>query len=132
MSITITRSIDVEDAIRTALKDHITTYCRPLPEKFTVPCLLVQATGGSSEATASGIGKIDTFMVVIDSRAVEEETALRNLRNAVAIVEKYRPVGVSYVAVNSLYSWGVDPVRPDLAMCSATLIVTAHREKVTI
>ncbi len=132
MSITITRSIDVEDAIRTALKDHITTYCRPLPEKFTVPCLLVQATGGSSEATASGIGKIDTFMVVIDSRAVEEETALRNLRNAVAIVEKYRPVGVSYVAVNSLYSWGVDPVRPDLAMCSATLMVTAHREKVTI
>ena len=132
MSITITRSIDVEDAIRTALKDHITTYCRPLPEKFTVPCLLVQATGGSSEATASGIGKIDTFVVVIDSRAVEEETALRNLRNAVAIVEKYRPVGVSYVAVNSLYSWGVDPVRPDLAMCSATLMVTAHREKVTI
>ena len=132
MSITITRSIDVEDAIRTALNDHITTYCRPLPEKFTVPCLLVQATGGSSEATASGIGKIDTFMVVIDSRAVEEETALRNLRNAVAIVEKYKPVGVSYVAVNSLYSWGVDPVRPDLAMCSATLMVTAHREKVTI
>ena len=75
---------------------------------------------------------MDTFTVVLDARADLEETALEYLRNAVAILESSRGSGISHTEINSLYSWGTDPVRPDLAMCSATLLVTAHRETVTI
>lgn len=129
---TIYRSIDVEDAIRSALEPYMDAYCRPLPEKFTAPCVLVQGTGGDTEATATGKGKVDTFVVVLDSRADIEADALEQLRNAVAILETTKNKGFSHVEVNSLYSWGDDPIRPDLAMCSATLMVTAHREAVTL
>ena len=132
MSITINRSIDVEDAIRTALDPYMTAYCPPLPESFTVPCILVQATGGDTDATASGKGKVDSFGVTIDSRANEESDALEALRTAVAIITETKDAGYAHAEVNSLYSWGVDPVRPDLAMCSAALVVTAHRETITI
>ena len=132
MSMTIYRSIDVEDAVRTALDPYLKAYCRPLPEDFSTLCILVSATGGDSEATASGKGKVDTFTVVLDSRAHIESDALEYLRTAVAILEKTDTTGFSYAAVNSLYSWGTDPVRPDLAMCSATLVVTAHREVISI
>lgn len=131
MSITINRSIDVEDAVRGVLAPYMTVYCRPLPAGFTTPCILVQATGGDTEASISGKGKIDSFAVTIDARAKEEADALELLRNAVAILTE-QGSGYAYAAVNSLYSWGVDPVRPDLAMCSASLTVTAHRETVNI
>lgn len=133
MSITINRSIDAEDAVRSALSEYMTAYCAPLPANFEMPCVLVQTTGGDSERTSAGTGKVDTFMVVIDSRARTEEEALTTLRNAVGILEKVGgSCGLSYVEVNSLYSWGTDPVRPDIAMCSATLLIKAHRERVTI
>lgn len=132
MSITINRSIDVENAIRSALDLYMDAYCPPLPEDFSTPCILVQATGGETDATASGKGKVDTFVVTLDARANEEADALEALRSAVAIITETKNAGYASAAVNSLYSWGTDPVRPDLAMCSATLVVTAHRETVTI
>lgn len=128
----ITRSIDIEDAVRLALSDYMTTYCRPLPASFTVPSILVTETGGDSEGTATGKGKVDTFVVVLDSRAETEAEALENLRTAVGILEATKTKGFGHVEVNSLYSWGVDPVRPDLAMCSATIMITAHRETITL
>lgn len=132
MSRTIYRSIDIEDAIRSALAPYMTVYCRPLPEKFDTPSVLVQGTGGETEASASGKGKVDTFTVVLDSRADIEADALELIRTAVAILETTKDEGFAYVAINSLYSWGTDPARPDLAMCSATLQVKAHREVITI
>lgn len=133
MSITIHRSIDIEDAVRTTLADYMTAYCAPLPSDFTVPCVLVTLTGGGSEAANTGKGKTDAFTVVIDARADTESEALEYLRNAVGILETSgNSNGVAHVEVNSLYSWGTDPVRPDLAMCSATLIISAHRETVTL
>lgn len=132
MSITITRSVDIEDAIRETLDGYMTTYCPPLPADYTLPCILVQATGGDTASTNTGKGKVDTFMVVLDSRADTESEALEALRNAIGILESTKTEGFSHVEVNSLYSWGTDPVRPDLKMCSAALQVTAHRETVTI
>lgn len=132
MSITVYRSIDIEDAIRAALAPYMSAYCRPLPENFDIPSVLVQGTGGETEASASGKGKVDTFTVVLDSRAEIEADALELIRTAVAILETTKDEGFAYVAINSLYSWGTDPARPDLAMCSATLQVKAHREVITI
>ena len=129
---TVSRSIDIEEAVRSVLADSLTCYCAPLPANFATPSILVTQTGGSSESTNTGKGKVDTFAVVLDARADLEETALEYLRNAVAILESSRGSGISHTEINSLYSWGTDPVRPDLAMCSATLLVTAHRETVTI
>lgn len=129
----ISRSIDIEDAVREVLLPYLTAYCAPLPENFVTPCILVQAVGGSSEVTASGKGKVDTFTVVLDSRAEFEGDALEYLRNAVGILEASTGSSIAYVATNSaIHSWGIDPARPDLAMCSATLLITAHRETVTI
>lgn len=129
----INRSIDIENAVRVVLSEYMTAYCRPLPAEYSLPNVLVTATGGDTASTSSGKGKVDTFMVVLDARAETEAEAMECIRNAVAILETAgRYGGVSHAEVNSLYSWGVDPVRPDLAMCSATLMVTAHRETVTI
>lgn len=121
----IQRSIDIEDTIRVALSDYITIYCRPLPEHFSLPCILVQQVGGSDTST------IDTFEVVLDSRADTEAEALELLRNAVGILRRIaetQTTAIRHVDVNSSGSWGADPVRPDLAMCSARLRVTAHLE----
>ena len=126
----IHRSIDIEDAVRTALSAYLTAYCAPLPANYDLPNILVTVTGGDSASASSGKGKVDTFMVVLDARANLEEEAMECLRNAIALLETNgRTAGISHVEVNSLYSWSTDPVRPDLAMCSATLMVTAHREK---
>lgn len=125
----IYRSIDIEDKIRETLSEHLNAYCAPLPAKFETPCILVQQTGGDTESTASGRGKIDTFVVSIDSRAKTEAEALEYLRTAIAILEASSG---TYSALNSHGSWGQDPVRPDLAMCTATLIIKAHRETISI
>lgn len=125
----ILRSIDIEDTVRGVLADHITTYCRPLPKDYTLPCILVSQVGGSD------VNQVDTFEVTLDARAEDEATALLTLRNAVGILRasvKTQTTPIRNITVNSSGSWGSDPVRPDLAMCSARIRVTAHLEKATL
>lgn len=123
----IERSIDVEDAVRLVLADHITTYCRPLPKDYSLPCILVSKVGGTDR------DKIDTFSVVLDARANTEYEADLTLRNAIGILKAANSeTAIRYVTVVSSGSWGTDPARPDLAMCSARLNVVAHIEHATI
>ena len=123
----IERSIDVEDAVRLALADHITAYCRPLPKDYGLPCILVSKVGGT------GRDRIDTFEVVLDARANTEYEADLTLRNAIGILKARRDdTAIRDGTVNSSGSWGSDPARPDLAMCSARLSIVAHVERATI
>ena len=125
----IKRQIDVEDEIRQALSEYITAYCRPLPAKFKMPCILIQQVGCTDEDT------IDTFNVVLDARAKTEAEAMETLRNPVGITKEIANRGntaLRYASINSSGSWGNDPARPDIAMCSATLRVVAHQEDHTI
>ena len=125
----IIRSIDIEDVIRTALSGHFTIYCRPLPEKFTVPSLEISSVGGTDE------NEVDTFDVILDARAQEDAEANELLRNAIGALKaiaKQQTTAIRHVTVNASGSWGSDPVRPDLAMYSARLRITAHQESITI
>lgn len=125
----INKSIDIEDIIRRALSSYITTYCRPLPKDFSLPSILVQRVGGSDNAT------VDSFEVVLDSRADTEADADETLRTAVGILKSVamrQTTELRHVSVNSSGSWGRDPVRPELAMCSARLTVIAHQIKVEV
>lgn len=125
----ILRSIDVENIVRLALTDYFAIYCRPLPAKFKVPSIEVQRVGGSDKNT------IDSFDIVLDARAETEEKADELLRNAIGVLKKIsddQTTAIRMVTVNSSGSWGTDPVRPDLAMCSARLNIVAHQEFTTI
>ena len=125
----IIRSIDIEDVIRTALSGHFTIYCRPLPAKFTVPSLEISSVGGTDE------NEVDTFDVVLDARAQEDAEAnelLRDALGALKAIAKQQTTAIRHVTVNASGSWGSDPVRPDLAMYSARLRMTAHQESITI
>ena len=125
----IIRSIDIEDVIRTALSGHFTIYCRPLPAKFTVPFLEISSVGGTDE------NEVDTFDVVLDARAQEDAGANELLRNAIGALKtiaKQQTTAIRHVTVNASGSWGSDPVRPDLAMYSARLRITAHQESIII
>ena len=125
----ILKPVDIEDECRNALKDFITTYNRPLPANYTIPNVLVTATGGSSKDT------IDTFTVVLDARAETDAEAVDVLNTAIGLIEAQASLQVGAlrsVFINSLYRWGSDPVRPDLKLCSATVLVTAHRQSLTI
>lgn len=122
-------SIDVEDAVRGALSPFFTIYCKPLPDKFTTPSLLVQVVGGSDTK------QIDTFEIVLDARAKVEGDAYELLRKAIGALKAIANDGntpIRYVKVNSSGSWGTDPVRPDLAMASARLQIVAHLEQTQI
>jgi len=121
----ILRPVDIEDQIRLALKDYLTVYVRPLPDNFTTPCILVTATGGSSENT------IDTFTVVLDARAKTDAEAFSLIRTAQGLLEAQAENqfgALRNVSTNSLARWGNDPARPDLKLCTLTVLVTAHRE----
>ena len=120
----INKSIDIEDEVRTALAPYLTAYCRPLPADYTLPNILITQVGGTDAQT------IDTFEVVLDARAKLEAEAFDCLRTAIAILKtmaKEQTTALRYVTVNSSGSWGTDPVRPDLAMCSARLAIVAHQ-----
>ena len=120
----ISKSIDIEEEIRSALSEYQTAYCRPLPAEYTLPHILITQVGGQTVQT------IDTFYVVLDSRAETEAAALDYLNTAIGIlkqVAKEQTTAIRHVTVNSSGSWGNDPVRPDLAMCSARLVVVAHQ-----
>lgn len=120
---------DIEDEIRLALKDYLTVYVRPLPDNFTLPSLLIRATGGRSENT------IDTFQVVIDARAKTDAEASELIRKALGVLEAQtasQTGALRNITVNSMANWGSDPVRPDLKLCTMTVLVTAHRSSLTI
>ena len=120
----INKSIDIEEEVRTALAPHLTAYCRPLPAEYDLPNILITQVGGTDAQT------IDTFEVVLDARAKLEAEAFDCLRTAIAILKttaKEQTTALRYVTVNSSGSWGNDPVRPDLAMCSARLAIVAHQ-----
>ena len=126
---TINRSIDIEEEVRTALLPYQTAYCRPLPAEYNLPNILITQVGGAQADT------IDTFEVVLDSRAETEADALGYLNTAVAILiqtAKEQTTALRHVTINTSGSWGADPVRPDLAMCSARIAVTAHRQIVEV
>ena len=123
------KSIDIEEEVRTALSPHQTAYCRPLPADYSLPNILVTQVGGTDA------DRVDTFEVVLDSRAETEAEALSYLNMAKAILiqtAKEQTTALRHVVVNSSGSWGADPVRPDLAMCSARISVTAHQQKVEV
>ena len=125
----IQTSVDIEYEVQKILAAYMTAYCRPLPADFTMPCVLITKVGGSDRDT------IDTTEIVIDSRAPRESQAVALFNNAVGILRKIAKESttpVRHVSVTSSGSWGVDPVRPDVAMCSARLSVTAHLETTTI
>ena len=121
----INKSIDIENEVREALSDYLTAYCRPLPEEYDLPNILITLVGGTDSQT------IDTFEVALDSRAQTEADALDYLNTATGIlkqVAKEQTSALRHVVVNSSGSWGEDPVRPDLSMCSARLAIVAHQE----
>lgn len=125
----ILRPVDIEEEIRKALNGYFATYVRPLPAKYTLPNLLIAATGGSTSNT------VDTFTVTLQARATEDADALETLRTALGVLEHQAGAQVGAlrnVVINSLASWGNDPARPDLKLCSATVLVTAHRESFNI
>ena len=120
----IKKSIDIEDEVRAALADHLTAYCTPLPAEYDLPHILITQVGGTTAQT------IDTFYVVLDARARTEAEAINYLHTAVGILKKVakeQTTAIRHVVVNSSGSWGDDPVRPDLAMCSARLEIVAHQ-----
>ena len=78
----INKSIDIEEEIRTALSLYLTAYCRPLPEHYVLPNILITQVGGTTVKT------IDTFSVVLDSRARQEAEALDTLNRAIGILKQ--------------------------------------------
>ena len=125
----INKSIDIEDEVRLALEDHLTVYCRPLPAGYSLPHILVTWVGGAIDQT------IDTFEVVLDARAKSAAEAVDYLQTAKGIlkeVAKQQTTSIRYVTENTSGSWGNDPVRPDLAMCSARLSIVAHQKSVEV
>lgn len=122
-------AIDIEEEIRSALAGYFNVYVRPLPADYSLPNLLIQQVGGSEENT------ISTFEVTIDSRAEIEADALEQLNKAIGVLEqiaKNQTTAIRHVTINTYGSWGIDPVRPDLAMCSARLRVVAHKKSESI
>ena len=125
----IQTSVDIEYEVQKILDSFLTVYCRPLPADFTTPCILVTQVGGSDRDT------IDNFQIVLDSRAQRASQAIALLNKAVGVLRKVSresTTPVRHIQVTSSGSWGVDPARPDIAMCSARLSVTAHLENTTI
>lgn len=120
----INKSVDIEEEIRTALAPYLTAHCRPLPKHYALPNILITQVGGTTVKT------VDTFSVVLDARARREAEALDTLNKAIGIlkqVAKEQTTAIRHVTVNTSGSWGNDPVRPDLAMCSARIDVVAHQ-----
>ena len=122
-------SIDIEDEIRQTLDLYQTAYVPPLPAEYDLPNILITQVGGTTSQT------IDTFAVVLDARARTEADALAYLNQAIGIlkqVAREQTSALRHVTVNTSGSWGSDPVRPDLAMCSARLDVVAHQQTMEV
>lgn len=116
--------IDVENEIQSALSPYVTAYCRPLPKTLALPSVEIRKIGGTETNT------IDTFMVMLYARAETEYDADLLARKATGLLIKIadeQTTALRYVTINSLGGWSADPVRPDLAMCTVTLMVRAHK-----
>ena len=125
----INKSIDIEDEIRKAIGTVVQTYVRPLPENFVTPSILIELIGGTSE------NLIDTFTIRLSSRAEEDSDALDLLRTALGVLEykaKNQFGFLRFSTEQNLMNWGNDPIRPDLCLCQATVLVVAHKERVEI
>lgn len=125
----INRTVDIENEVRLALDDYFEVYCRPLPEKYGLPNVVVEQTGGTSSNT------IDTFQIKLSVRAETSEEAMDTMRDVLGVLEKQTENqfgALRHISVNSLANWGTDPVRPDLKLCTLTAIVIAHREQYEI
>ena len=121
----ILRPIDIENEARQALSNYFTVYNRPLPANYTLPCLLITATGGTSN------NEVDMFTLTLDARAETDAEAYELLTTALGVLEqqaKNQVGALRHLTINSLARWGSDPVRPDLKLCTATVLVTCHRE----
>lgn len=120
----ILKPVDIEEEIRLALKDYLTAYVRPLPKNYALPNVLITATGGTTS------NQVDTFTVTLDARAETDAEAYDLLTTALGVLEEQartQPGALRNAIINSLARWGTDPVRPDLKLCTATVLVTAHR-----
>ena len=125
----ILKQVDIEDEIRLALTDYFEAYCRPLPETYGLPNVLIEQTGGGSD------NQIDTFQVKLSVRAETAADASDVMRDVLGVLQvrvNEQFGALRYMSLNSLASWGNDPVRPDLKLCTAMVLVTAHREPFTI
>lgn len=127
------RSIDFEDEIRKVLSVYTTAYCKPLPKEFVLPCVLVTQVGGRTTYTWAGRAEIDAADITLDARAGTDAESIETLRNAIAYLEEEvstQTTPLIMVEVNTVSSTINDPVRPDLKMCTARLLVRARREEI--
>lgn len=125
----INKTVDIENEIRLALTDYFETYCRPLPEKYGLPNVVIEQTGGTTSNT------IDQFQIKISVRAETDAEAMDTMSEVLGVLEfqaDHQFGALRHISINSLASWGSDPVRPDLKLCTLTAIVIAHREKYEI
>lgn len=128
-NINIQKPIDVEEEARVALSPYVAAYVRPLPENYTLPCVEITATGGGTKDT------IDTPVLTLSARARTDAEALDTLQTALGVLEAQASAQVGnlrHITINSLAQWGNDPVRKDLKLCTATVLVTCHRAPKTI
>lgn len=98
----IKRSQDIEYIVQQALKTGLTAYCRPLPKDFKTPSILVTLVGGTR------LNEIDTFDLVLDSRAETDAEANEYLRNAIGVLEAVcneQTTAIRHVVLNSIGAW---------------------------
>ena len=125
--------IDFEYEIRQILTARITTYCKPLPKDFRLPCILVTQVGGRTDYTWAGIGEIDAADITLDARAETDAEAVEALREAIGYLESAvatQTTPLLMAEVNTVSSTINDPVRPDLKMCTARFLVRARRTEI--
>lgn len=129
----MTIPIDFEDEVRKILSGKYTAYVKPLPQNFTMPCILVTQVGGRTEYTWAGVGELDAADITLDSRAETDVEALDTLRNAIGYLEEQvskQTTPLLMVEVNTISSTINDPVRPDLKLCTARILTRARRKKI--
>lgn len=126
--------IDFEDEVRKILSEKVTAYCKPLPEDFETPCILVTQVGGRSDYTWAGVAEIDDADITLDARALTDAEAVETLRMAVGYLEETvstQMTPLRMVELNTLSSSITDPVRPDLKMCTARILTSARRTEIS-
>lgn len=125
----ILKPVDIENEVRLALKDYFEAYCRPLPATYGLPNVLVEQTGGDTE------NQIDTFQVRLSVRAETDPESNDVMREVLGVLQtrcEEQFGALRHMSLNSQASWSTDPVRPDLKLCTALVLITTHRETVTL